>query len=197
MRSRRGEAVWLDDVIAEAKARAVAEVRSRNPGAPAGWVDETAEMVAVGAIRFALVQTSAPKPVTIDLDRVLDLQENSGPYLQYTHARASGILSRHGPIDWDSINPEACKAGDRRSLLLNTSRLPLVAAKAADDLAPEDLATYLLKLADEFNSWYQKDSVIHEPDKGARECKALIVHHFKLNLALGLSLLGVPAPERM
>ncbi len=197
MRSRRGEAVWLDDVLEEAKARALEEVRSRNPEAPREWIEETAEMVAVGAVRFALVQTSAPKPVTIDIDRILDLQENSGPYLQYTHARAAGILAKHGPIDWQAVDPEACKEGGRRSLLIKTSRLPLVAAKAADDLAPEDLATYLLKLADQFNSWYQRDSVIHEPDKGARECKALIVYHFKENLALGLNLLGIPAPERM
>ncbi len=197
MRSRRGEAVWLDDVLEEAKARALEEVRSRNTEAPREWIEETAEKVAVGAVRFALVQTSAPKPVTIDIERILDLQENSGPYLQYTHARAAGILSKRGPIDWQAVDLQACSEGARRSLLIKTSRLPLVAAKAADDLAPEDLATYLLKLADQFNSWYQKDSVIHEPDKGARECKALIVHHFKENLALGLSLLGVPAPERM
>ncbi|WP_460124678.1 arginine--tRNA ligase, partial [Stetteria hydrogenophila] len=197
MRSRRGEAVWLDDVLDEAKARALEEVRSRNPGAPREWLEETAEKIAVGAVRFALVQTSAPKPVTIDLERILNLQENSGPYLQYTHARAAGILAKHGPIDWQAVDAEACRDAVRRRILLKASRLPLVAAKAADDMAPEDLAVYLLRLADDFNSWYQRDTVIHEPDMGARECKALIVHHFKENLALGLSLLGIPAPERM
>lgn len=197
MRSRRGEAVWLDDVIEEAKARAAGEVRSRNPDAPEELVDAIAEKVAVGAVRFALVQTSAPKPVTVEIERMLNLQENSGPYLQYTHARAFGILARHGPVDWDAVDPAACSEAGRRGILVRASRLPLVAAKAADDLAPEDLATYMLKLADQFNSWYQKDSVIHEPDRGARECKALIVHHFKENLALGLTLLGIPAPERM
>lgn len=197
MRSRRGEAVWLDEVLEEAKARALEEVRARNPGAPEGWIEETAEKVAVGAVRFALVQTSAPKPVTIDVERIVNLQENSGPYLQYTHARAAGILAKHGPIDWQAVDPEACGDPARRRILVNSSRLPLTAAKAADDLAPEDLATFLLRLADQFNSWYQRDSVIHEPDLGARECKALVVKHFKENLALGLSLLGVPAPERM
>ena len=198
MSSRRGEAVWLDDVLEELKARAVEEVRSRNPGAPEGWVEETAEKVAVGALRFALVQTSAPKPITLRLEAIMDLQENSGPYLQYTHARASSILARHGPVDWDSIDYSACTARpERRRLLVEASRYPRVAAKAADDMAPEDLASYLLRLADLFNSWYPGDSVIHEPDRGARECKALLVHHVRETLSSGLGLLGVPAPERM
>ena len=197
MSGRRGEAVWLDDVLEEAKARAVEEVRARNPDAPREWVEETAEKVAVGAVRFALVQASASKPLVFDLDKVLDFKENSGPYLQYTHARAAGILAKHGPIDWGSIDPGACGSGQVRRLLVEASRFPVVAAKAADDLAPWDLASYLLDLADDFNSWYQKDTVIHEPDPGARNCKALLVLHVKETVAAGLGLLGVPAPERM
>ena len=197
MRSRRGRLVTLDSILDALKARAVEEVFKRNPDASMDWVEETAEKIAVGALRFALVRTSAPRPVTLDLERISSLEENSGPYLQYTYARASSILRKHGPIDYSSVDPEACRDARRRSLMLNALRYPLVAAKAADDMAPEDLAGYLLGLADEFNSWYQVDTVIHERDPGARECKAMIVELVRATLEGGLTLLGVPALERM
>ncbi len=197
MKGRRGRYVTLDDLLDSLRARAEEEVRKRNPDAPREWVEETAEAIAIGALRFALVRTSAPRPITFNVEKALDLQENSGPYLQYTHARAHGILAKHGPIDYESLDPIACSEARRRSLLVNALRYPLTAAKAADDMAPEDLASYLLDLADEFNSWYQVDTVIREPDVGARECKAMLVALVKDVLGHGLRLLGVPPLERM
>jgi arginyl-tRNA synthetase len=197
MRSRRGILVTLDEVLDEAKARAVEEVRARNPGAPREWVEEVAEKVAVGAIKFALLRTSAPRPVTLDLDKILDFRENSGPYLQYTYARAVGILSKHGPIDYQAADPRECGDPRRRGLMIEALRTPLVMAKAADDLAPEDLATHLLGLADRFNSWYQVESVIHDPDEGSRECKAALVELVRKSLEEGLGALGIPLTPRM
>lgn len=197
MSGRRGRFVDMDSILDSLKIRAEEEVRKRNPDAEATWVGRVSEQIAVGALRFTLIRTSAPRPVVFDPEKVLNLEENTGPYLQYTHARACGIMKKHGSIDFDSINYEACNESRRRNLLLMTMRYPMVAAKAADDMAPEDLATYLLKLADEFNSWYQVDPVIREPDVGARECKALIVDYFRQTMKHGLELLGVPAPERM
>ena len=143
---------------------------------------------------------SAPKPITFDPRRVLDLNANTGPYLQYTYARASGILRklherwgfRPGEAD-----PSKCAGGKRRGLLIEALRFPLVAAKAADDMAPEVLATYLIGLADRFNSWYQEDTVVNEQDPGARNCKAVLVTLVREALGKGLGLLGIPAPERM
>jgi arginyl-tRNA synthetase len=197
MRSRRGELVTLDEVLDEAKARAVEEVRARNPDAPKEWVEEVAEKVAVGAVRFALVQASAPRPVTFDFDRVLNFRENSGPYLQYTYARTVGILEKHGPIDYRTAEPAECRAPRRRRLLIEALRFPITAAKAADDMAPEDLASYLLRLADEFNSWYPTESVVHDPRAASRECKAALVKLVSLVLEEGLRLLGIPLTPRM
>ncbi len=197
MSSRRARIVVLDDILDTVKAAAVEEVRKRNPGEPQEWIEETAEKIAVGALRFAMVRTSAPRPIVFDPVRATDLEANTGPYLQYTYARASSILRRHGPIDYSRVDPEACRDAKRRSILVSSLRIPVTAAKAADDLAPEDLASFLLRAADEFNSWYQSDSVIHEPDAGARECKAMLVELFRETLGLGLRLLGVPVLERM
>ncbi|MCE4624552.1 MAG: arginine--tRNA ligase [Desulfurococcales archaeon] len=197
MSARRGTLVKLDDMLDGLKHRAFEEVKKRNPDSPEEWVWETAEKIARAALRFRLVQISAPKPITFNPEAALDLQANSGPYLQYTHARASGILRKLGGIEYSRVDPEACKEGARRRLLIRALKYPLTAAKAADDLAPEILATYLIGLADVFNSWYQYDSVIGEPSEGAKYCKAVLVRTVKEALKNGLALLGVEAPERM
>ncbi|MEB3846382.1 MAG: arginine--tRNA ligase, partial [Desulfurococcales archaeon] len=197
MSSRRGRIVTLDSILEHLRARAVVEVEKRNPGADKDWVEAVAEKIAVGAVRFTLVRTNAKRPVVFDVKRAVDLEENTGPYLQYTYARAHGILEKHGPIDYEAVDAQGCREEKRRSLMLSALRFPLTAAKAADDMAPEDLASYLLRLADEFNSWYQADPVIREPDKGLRECKALLVRTVMDSLGHGLRLLGVPVLERM
>ncbi|MCE4613048.1 MAG: arginine--tRNA ligase [Desulfurococcales archaeon] len=197
MSGRRGEYVSLDQLLDEVKSRALSEVEKRNPDMPREWIEDVAEKVTAGATRFALVQVSSKKPITFDLERVLDFKENSGPYLQYTHARASRILEKHGPIDYGSIDYTASYHPERRRLLLLALRYPLVSAKAADDMAPEDLVAYLVKLADIFNSWYPKDSVIHDPDPGARNYKAALVNLVKEVLSEGMKLIGVPPLERM
>lgn len=197
MSGRRGRFIDMDSILDSLTLRAEEEVRKRNPRAGQDWVRRVAEQIAVGALRFTLIRTSANRPVVFDPDKVLNLEENTGPYLQYTHARACGIMNKHGEINYNAVNYDACGVEPRRHLLLEAMRYPVVAAKAADDMAPEDLAVYLLKLADEFNSWYQVDPVIREPDEGVRECKALIVEYFRQSLRHGLGLLGIPAPERM
>ncbi len=197
MSSRKGRFVDLDSILESLKVRAFEEVKKRNPSAITEWIEETAEKIAVGAARFTLVRTNAKRPLVFDISRALDLEENSGPYLQYTYARAIGILEKHGPVLYSNISYDSCDEEKRRGLLLEALRYPLVAAKAADDLAPEDLAVYLLRLADSFNSWYQVDTVIHERDLGKRECKALLVEVIADVLEHGLNLLGVPPLRRM
>jgi arginyl-tRNA synthetase len=197
MRGRRGEYVSLDEVLEDAEARALQEVLKRNPGLGVEEARAIARKIAVGAIRFSLVQPGALKPIVFDVEKVLNFEENTGPYLQYTYARAHNILEKHGPIDFSLVDPRAYSDSLRRALLIQTLTYPLVAAKAADELRPEDLASYLLKLADTFNRWYQRDSVIHEPDIGAREAKAVLVKLVKDVLSSGLEILGVPVLERM
>lgn len=197
MSGRRGEYVSLDELIEGAKERALRGVMERNEGIDVEEAKKIAENIAVGAIRFSLVQPGALKPITFDIDRVLELEESTGPYLQYTYVRALGILEKHGPVKYELVDPRAFEARERRSLLIQSLLYPYVAAKAGDEMRPEDLASYLLRLADAFNSWYQKDSVIKEPEPGIREAKAMLVELVGGVLRSALPLLGVPLLSRM
>lgn len=197
MSGRRGVYIALDNVFDEVKARAKEEVLKRNPDESKEWIDSVAEAIALGALRFSMVQVSASKPITFDPEKALNFKENSGPYLQYTYARSVGILEKLGGIRWDAIDYEGCNEPMRRRLIVGALRFPVVAAKAADDLAPEDLTTYLLKIADSCNAWYQKDPVIRERDEGLRYCKAAMVNLVSETLKEGLELLGIPPLRRM
>lgn len=197
MSSRRAEYVTLDELLDMARNTGRPEVEARNPGADKAWIDYVAEKVGVGAVRFTLVRPGRLRPITLNVKRILDLKENTAPYLQYTHARASSILERHGAIDYMKAHSASLEDTVRRELFIEAPRFPLVAAKAADDLAPEDLADYLLRLADKFNSWYQKDSVIHEEWEGARHAKAALVLLVKSVIGEGLRLLGVEPLDKM
>ncbi len=196
MHGRRGEYVTLDDVLDYVKSRAIDEVKARNPGADQAWVEQVAEAIAVGAVRFSMVQARASKPLVFNVERALNLKESSGPYLQYTFVRANNILEKHGPLQLEAADPSSINE-TRRRLLIKALKTPLVVAKAADDLAPEDLVGHLVSLADDFNAWYEVDSVIHEPEAGARELKAAVTYVVKESLRLGMEVLGIPTLNRM
>ena len=196
MHGRRGEYVTLDDVLDDVKARVIEELRGRSPALSKEELDEISEKVAVGAVRFALLQADASKPLVFDVNRAVNLKENSGPYLQYTYVRALSIMEKHGEVDIDAVDPAACY-GERRTLLLKALKTPLIAAKAADDLAPDLLANHLLDLANYFNVWYEKDPVIREQEVGVREFKAMMVDLVAQAIGMGLDLLGIPRLRRM
>ncbi|MCE4607381.1 MAG: arginine--tRNA ligase, partial [Caldisphaeraceae archaeon] len=174
MHGRRGEYLTLDDALDEIRERAYFEIKERNQNIDDAEAKKLAEKVAVGAIRYAMVHLNSSKPLTFDIKKAVNLKESSGPYLQYTYVRAKNILEKHGEVDYESIDNNAVKERLRRTLFINTLKYSLVSAKAADDLAPEDLVSYMISLSDLFNQWYEVDSVLHEKDRGAREMKAFL-----------------------
>ena len=197
MSGRRGRLLGLDDVLKRTHSVALEEVLKRNPGLGEEEADRIAWKIAVGAVRFSMVSFNAMRPITYSVERATSFEGNSGAYIQYTYARANGILRKHGEIDWESIKYETVNDPSIRTLFLEAIKTPFTAAKAADDMKPELLANYLVELADVFNSWYQKDSVIQEKDSGKRMFKAALVLLVKEALGLGMDLLGIPLTPRM
>ncbi len=197
MSGRKGRLLGLDTVLEETFARALEEVEKRNPGLPKEEMGTIAWRIAVGAVRYSMVSINAMRPIKYSVERATDFEGNSGPYIQYTYARANGILRKHGDILWDRVEYRGAEEPYRRELLLYIVRLPYIAAKAADDLRPELLANYLVELSDKFNSWYQKDSVLQEKNEGIREYKAALTKLTIEMLGLGMDLIGIPRTPRM
>ncbi|MCE4607087.1 MAG: arginine--tRNA ligase [Desulfurococcales archaeon] len=197
MSGRKGRLLGLDTVLKETFEKALNEVAKRNPGMSEAEKEDIAWKIAVGAVRYSMISINAMRPITYSVDRATSFEGSSGPYIQYTYARANGILRKLRGINWENINYATAGGPLVRDLLLTAIRLPYFAAKAADDLKPELLANYLIELSDKFNSWYQRDSVLQEEDYGAKMYKAALTLLVKEMLGLGMGLTGIPLTPRM
>jgi len=192
MSGRRGRMVTLDWLLDEAERRVRELVKGRSE---AEEPEKVVRAVATGAIKYAMVSVSPEKPITFKWNEVLNFERNSAPYLQYTHARAVGILRKAGEPNLEVA--DYSKAEKFKNLIIMVAEFPEITKKAAKDLAPETIATYLNKLADAFNEFYHREPVAREPDEGLKQLKLALVKAIANVLKKGLWLLGIEAPERM
>jgi len=153
MSSRDGTVVLLDDLIREATQRALEVVREKNPSLDAETMQDVAEKVALGAIKYPMISRENTKVVTFDWDTALDFNGQSAPYIQYAVVRANSILRRLN-------EPAPSKATFSHELLPvevnlieKISQLPEVVQKAAVEFKPSLVATYAFELAQAFNDF--------------------------------------------
>ena len=201
MSGRKGRYVDFDSLIHEAIARAFYEVEKRNPELPRDEKEKIAKAVGIGALRYALVSISATKPLVFKWEDVLSFERNSGPYIQYTYARAKNILKNFsGKVEFSKLNEldySVFEEVKTRKLLMELIKFPWVFAKASDELRPEFIVEYAGKLADSFNSFYAKIPVLAEKDYRKKLAKLMLVKASEVVLKNILTLLGIVAPERM
>jgi arginyl-tRNA synthetase len=200
--SRKGEVLVLDDlvddVVAEA-ARILAEKQAATAPEerlPEELLAEVAESVGIGALVFNDQKRERIKDVLFDKAEILSFEGDTGPYVQYTHARFTRILAKAaaagqgaGPPDWELL----AEAGP---ILIQFARFPDVVRSAAERCEPSELAQYLLGLCRELNNWYREHRVLdQEPSRTAS--RLALVRASKVVISNGLRLLGLRAPERM
>ncbi len=196
MSTRKGEVVLLEDFIKEAKEKALAEVKKRYPDMKAKQQEQIAKSVAIAAVRYSIIKVGPEKNVIFSFDEALKFEGDTGPYLQYTHARANSILQKAGTI---KTSNDASLLKDEREikLLKLLARYPVIVEKTARDLRPHILASYLRELADAFNEFYQSVPVIKADDKKIASVRLKLVECVKIVMASGLNLLGIDAPVQM
>mgnify|MGYP000173802118 FL=1 len=198
MSGRRGRYITLDQMVDEAIRRARIEVDKRSPNLSEDEKRKIAEIVGIGAIKYALISVSPLKQVVFSWDRVLSFERNSGPFIQYAHARAFNILAKAGSAVREA-KPYANLIKDRyeEELILMISKFPDVVAEAADKLRPDIIAEYANDLALIFNSFYDKLPVLRAEPKELMLTRLWIVRMVQVVLKNALNLLGIAAPERM
>jgi arginyl-tRNA synthetase len=147
-----------------------------------------AEQVAIGAIKYMILRQSLGSDIIFDEEKSLSLEGDSGPYLQYALVRARSVLAQAASAG-DTSAPEAAYLVER--ILLH---YPEVAARAAREYAPNLLVNYLIELAGEWNAFYAKERII---GGDFESYKLRIARAFVQTMVNGLTLLGIPAPEKM
>jgi arginyl-tRNA synthetase len=183
MSTRAGNVIWLEEIIDEARQRA----EEFNDD------EEVAEAVAIGAIKFNDLKRDPIKDIVFSWDEVLNLEGNSGPYLQYTHARAKAVLKK---AESEDLAPEV---GDGMSEATEVEKLsyrfPEVVERAARDRAPRYVANYLYDLAQAFNTFYGNTQIVSDEPEAAH--RLAVTAATAQVLENGLKLLGIKAPEEM
>jgi arginyl-tRNA synthetase len=199
MSGRRGRFVAFDDVLDEAVERAYKEVTKKSPHLSDEERRRISEFVGIGAVRYAMISVASNKPITFTWDRVLNFEQNSAPFIQYAHARASNILAKssHGGSPRPEPDFASLTSKYEQNLLVMLGSFPELVAEAARTLRPEMVAEFANELASKFNLFYDNVSVLKAEEGGVRETKLRLVETTKIVLSNALSLIGIEAPSRM
>lgn len=195
MSTRKGNVIFLEDVLNEAVERVRQIIEERNP--TLADKERVAEMVGVGAVVFNDLAHNRIKDVVFEWDRLLNFDGDTGPYVQYTHARACSVLSKgreQGELPLESGFAEYEWEDEEIDLIRLLGRFGEVVETAKEAREPSTVARYVLDLAKKFNAFYHSNRILGNERAPLRLAMTRAV---KEVLAAGLYLLNVQAPEKM
>ena len=197
MRSRAGDSVKLADLLDEAVERAAAAIAEKNPDIGPEERRVVANMVGIGALKYADLSTERIKDYVFDWDRMLAFEGNTGPYLQYAHARICSIFRRAG-IDRASVRSAHITLDQppERALAMRLLAYPSAIDTTLDSYSPHKLCTYVYELASDFSSFYQECPIL-KSDEPVRTSRLALADLTARVLEHSLGLLGITAPEQM
>ena len=194
MSTRKGRVVFLEDVLDRAAEEALRIVGEKNPDLVNA--EQIAEQVGVGAVVFNDLRRERIKDVEFDWDEILSFEGETGPYVQYTHARLASIQRKAAERGEDGGEPDWAALEDASGVLLRIGRFPDVIQSAARHREPSEVTTWLLALSREVNGWYAAHRVLGQ-ESGVTAARLALVRASQHAIAAGLGLLGVAAPEEM
>lgn len=195
MSTRRGKIVFLEDVLNRAVELTRKIIEEKNPDLPDK--DEVARDVGIGAVIYADLDSRRMRDVVFDWDEVLNFNGETGPYVQYTHARYCSVLRRYGKaIPPSDVDLSLLTEPETVAVVKRLEQFPSRIRNAAGTCEPSLIASYLIELCTEANRFYNTHRVVSE-DEALTTARIALVYAITLVLAGGLRLLGMKAPERM
>lgn len=197
LKSRSGETPKLSEMLDEAVDRASAVVNAKNPELNGDARAHVARAVGIGAVKYADLQNERIKDYTFDLDRMIAFEGNTGPYLQYAHARIRSIFRRAEINEVDILGASVVISEEQeRALALALLGFGDAVSGVADLCAPHKLCTYLFELAQAFTAFYEACPVL-KADDATRDSRLVLCAATAATLRTGLGLLGIEAPEQL
>ncbi len=201
MSTRAGRVVFLEDVLNKAVEKTREIIKEKNPGADDAFLDDVAHQVGIGAVVFNELSNNKIKDYVFKWDKVLNFDGETGPYVQYTHARCASVLRKAG----DDVVAKAQTGDVDFSYLTSASAydlikllyaFPGVVVDAGEKYEPSIITRHLVDIAQAYNRFYHDEHILtdNEDEKVAKICLTIAA---KNGIKNALALLGMKAPERM
>ena len=197
MSGRKGIYVNADYVLDILKAKTYEEAKKRNLDLDETKLVEIAEQVAIGALRYAMIKQDLDKIITFDLTESLSLEGDTGPYIQYAHARAARILEKAETKPRFDVSFANLTTEHEINLIKTIGKFDIQIEDAAKNLSPKVIARYCYDLAVSFNGFYEHVKVLTAENKDLINARLCLVYSFKGTLAKALDTIGIASPDRM
>ncbi len=196
MKSREGTVVDADNLADDMHNAAKEEIVKRHPDLSKKETDERAEAIGMGAIKFYILSYDPMKDFVFNPKESISFDGETGPYVQYAHARAASILKKYSHKVAEEINFSYLSTDEEKKILRLLEEFPAVIEKSAEEYRPSMVTRHLLDLSQAFNEYYHRHKIIQE-DKELEKARVLLVYSVKQVLEIGLKLLGIDAPDVM
>ncbi|MDO5488344.1 MAG: arginine--tRNA ligase [Rikenellaceae bacterium] len=200
MKSREGTVVDADDLIADMvdTAREMSNELGKLDGCTQQEADAICTMVGLGALKYFILKVDPKKTMLFDPKESIDFNGNTGPFIQYTHARICSVLRKadEAAIDYTS---HACTEllAEEIELIKSLTEYPSVVASAGENFSPSIIAAYAYELAKSFNGYYHDHSILREENAEKRRMRLQLAAVVARTLRSAMKLLGIDVPERM
>ena len=201
MKSREGTVVDADDLVAEmiADARQTSEELGKFDDISEEERNEIARIVGMGALKYFILKVDARKNMLFNPEESIDFNGNTGPFIQYTHARIRSILRKAAEQQIDfSTMPEGVELSEKETeLIQKLNSYGAAVAQAGKDYSPSGIANYCYELTKEFNQFYHDYSILREEDEKKKVFRLILARNVAKTIKNGMALLGIEVPERM
>ena len=197
MKSREGTVVDADDLmqLMVDDARRVSDEAGKNVDMTEDEKQEIARIVGMGALKYFILKVDARKNMLFNPEESIDFNGNTGPFIQYTHARIRSIL-RKAP-SMTSLSSTTSLSSKEVELIQKMSEYGAAVEQAGKDYSPSGIANYCYELTKVFNQFYHDYSILNEEDEQKKQTRLVIARNVAKILKNGMGLLGIEVPERM
>ena len=194
MSTRKGNAVWLTDVIDKAVAKAKEIILEKSPDL--ADADGVAEKVGVGAVIFSALQNNRIKDIEFKYDKLLNFDGETCPYVQYTHARCLSVLAKAGETDYTAADYGCLSDDVSKDIVRYLDRYPALLIDAAEKCEPSMITRHVVDLCKLYNKFYF-DNKILQAEPRVRAARLALTRATATLIENGTRILGIPLPDKM